>query len=253
MNKLLLGNTSSDKRIAIVNHLINLRNAIILSLAVVVIAAFVSFYFSEILLDFILNPMQAFNTSLIVTRVTEAFIVRIKLSFLAGFIVTFPLILWFFWRNFKTLLPPEFRKYIYIIIPSCMIMFVSGMCFAYFIVLQAVLNFFIYMAGDLLEPVFKVEQFVSFVMAFTLPFGLIFQMPVVTFFLAKLGIIQYEKMAKNRKYAALVIVILAALLTPGPDPFSQLIMGIPMYLLYEISILLARISVKRSNLSEPLE
>jgi sec-independent protein translocase protein TatC len=89
---------------------------------------------------------------------------------------------------------------------------------------------------------FKVDQYVSFVLAFTIPFGLVFELPVVVFFLSKLGIVTYQKMAKNRRYALLIIVVLAAALTPGPDPFSQMLMAGPVYLLYEISVWVAKFS-----------
>jgi sec-independent protein translocase protein TatC len=79
-------------------------------------------------------------------------------------------------------------------------------------------------------------------MAFTIPFGLVFELPVIVFFLAKMGMVTSEAMARNRKYAILVIFILAAALTPGPDPISQMMMGIPVYFLYEISVLVARLA-----------
>lgn len=87
---------------------------------------------------------------------------------------------------------------------------------------------------------FKVDQYVSFVMSFTLPFGIVFELPVIVYFLSSLGLVTYDFLAKNRKYALLVIVIVAAALTPGPDPFSQIMMAIPMYILYEASIWVAR-------------
>ncbi|NLJ73256.1 MAG: twin-arginine translocase subunit TatC, partial [Syntrophomonadaceae bacterium] len=120
--------------------------------------------------------------------------------------------------------------------PITLLLFVVGVLFAYYGVLQLILNFLIYIAGENLETMFKVDQYVSFVMAFVIPFGLVFELPVIIFFLTKMGIIQYKTLANNRKYALLIIVILAAALTPGPDPISQLMMATPMYILYEISI-----------------
>lgn len=242
---MLFSNLSPDDKQTIIKHLEDLRKAVIVSVVVILIATVACFYYSETLLDIIMKPLQAFNQKLIVTAVTEAFFVKLKLSFLAGFVIAFPIVLLALWRFVAPALYPRERKYVYIILPICLILFAAGVLFAYFGILQLVLNFFIYMAGDMLDPMFKVDQFVSFVMAFTLPFGLVFELPVVTFFLAKLGIIKYEKMAKNRKYALLVIFIIAAALTPGPDPISQLLMGIPMYLLYEVSIIVAKYSRRR--------
>ena len=130
---------------------------------------------------------------------------------------------------FKPALYPQERKYVYILLPISVLLFVTGVLFAYFGILRLVLNFFIYIAGSNLETMFKVDQYVSFVMAFTIPFGLVFELPVVMFFLTKLGIVNYQMLAKNRKYALLIIVILAAALTPGPDPVSQMFMAVPVY------------------------
>jgi len=92
---------------------------------------------------------------------------------------------------------------------------------------------------------FKVDQYVSFVMAFTLPFGIVFELPVIVFFLTKIGVIQSDTLSRNRKYALLVIVVLAAALTPGPDPISQMMMAIPVYLLYEVSIWVSKMARPR--------
>jgi sec-independent protein translocase protein TatC len=178
----------------------------------------------------------------VVTGVTEAFFVKLKLSFLAGFVVSFPIVLWALWHFIKPALYPSERKYVYILLPVTIILFLAGVLFSYFGILRMVLNFFIYVAGSNLETMFKVDQYVSFVMAFTIPFGLVFELPVIVYFLTKLGIINHKILAKNRRYALLVIVILAAALTPGPDPVSQLFMAVPVYILYEISVIVARVA-----------
>lgn len=87
---------------------------------------------------------------------------------------------------------------------------------------------------------FKVDQYVAFVIAFTIPFGLVFELPVIVYFLTIIGVLRHELLARNRKYALLIIVVLAAALTPGPDPVSQMMMAIPVYLLFEISIWISK-------------
>jgi len=241
MDMALRDRTEEEKQ-TIIEHLEDLRKSLIISIVAIIIAAIGSFYYSEQILSIIISPLKALNENLIVTGVTEAFFVKLKLSFLAGFIIAFPVVVWAIWRFFKPALYPHERKYIYILFPITILLFAVGVLFAYFGILRLVLNFFIYIAGENLETMFKVDQYVSFVLAFTIPFGLIFELPVVIFFLAKLGIINYEMLARNRKYALLVIVILAAALTPGPDPFSQLLMAIPVYFLFEVSIWVAKLS-----------
>lgn len=237
-----LRDLSAEEKQTIIEHLEELRKSLIISVVAIIIAAVASFYFSEQILSIIISPLKALNENLVVTGVTEAFFVKLKLSFLAGFIIAFPIVVWSIWRFFKPALYPSERKYIYILFPISIFLFVGGVLFAYFGILRLVLNFFIYIAGSNLDTMFKVDQYVSFVMAFTIPFGLVFELPVIVFFLTKLGIIRYEMLSGNRKYALLVIVILAAALTPGPDPVSQMFMAIPVYVLYEISIWVSRLA-----------
>ena len=240
-----LSDLSPDEKQTIIEHLEELRKSLIISVVAIIIAAVGSFYYSEQILTLIMAPLSSLNEGLVVTGVTEAFFVKLKLSFLSGFIIAFPIVVWAIWRFFKPALYPQERKYVYILLPISVLLFVTGVLFAYFGILRLVLNFFIYIAGSNLETMFKVDQYVSFVMAFTIPFGLVFELPVVMFFLTKLGIVNYQMLAKNRKYALLIIVILAAALTPGPDPVSQMFMAVPVYLLYEISIWISKFA-KRS-------
>jgi len=227
---------SPEQKQTLIEHLEELRKSLIISVVAIVIAALFSFYYNEQILAIIIYPLTALNEGLIVTGVTEAFFVKLKLAFFAGFVIAFPVVVWSFWRFIKPALYPHEKKYVYILLPISIILFVSGVLFSYFGILQLVLKFFIYIAGENLETMFKVDQYVSFVTAFTLPFGIVFELPVVVFFLTKIGVIRHEMLSKNRKYALLIIVILAAALTPGPDPVSQMMMAIPVYILYEVSI-----------------
>jgi len=237
-------NMSVEDKQTIIEHLEDLRKALIISFAALIIAAFVCFYYSEQILAVITLPLRSLNQKMIVTGVTEAFFVKLMLSLYAGLVVSFPVVSWALWGFVKPALYPSERKYVYIFFPVSILLFVGGVLFSYFGILQLVLNFFIYIGGANLTPMFKVDQYVSFVTAFTLPFGIVFEMPVVVFVLTKLGFIRYEMLTKNRKYALLIIVIAAAALTPGPDPFSQMMMAGPVYLLYEISIIVSKYTTK---------
>jgi sec-independent protein translocase protein TatC len=228
-----------DKQ-TLLEHLAAFRKAIVISVLAIGIAALISFAYSEQLLNIVTLPLSRINQRLIVTGVTEAFFVKLELAFLAGFILAFPIVAWAIWGFIKPALHPHERKYIYILLPATIILFAMGVLFAYFAILPMIMRFFVYIAGANLQTMFKVDQYVDFVMSFTIPFGIVFEMPVVTFFLAKMGIIKAGFLAKNRKYALLIIVILAGALTPSPDPLSQIMMAVPLYLLYEISIIVAK-------------
>lgn len=241
--------TPEDKQ-TLIEHLEALRKALIISVVAIIVAAVISFSYNEEILRLVISPLSRLNENLVVTGVTEAFFVKLKLSFLSGFIIAFPIVVWSIWGFFKPALYPQERKYVYVLLPVSILLFVGGVLFSYFGILQLVLRFFIFMAGDTLETMFKVDQYVSFVMAFTIPFGLVFELPVVIYFLTIIGIIRYEVLAKNRKYALLIIVILAAALTPGPDPVSQMMMAGPVYLLFEISIWISKWAGKKRRAKE---
>lgn len=233
-----------DKQ-TLLEHLGAFRKAIIICVVAIGIAALICFSYSEQLLNIVTLPLRNINQRLIVTGVTEAFFVKLQLSFLAGFVLAFPIVAWAIWGFFKPALYPQERKYIYILFPATIFLFAAGVLFSYFAILPLIMKFFVYIAGENLQTMFKVDQYVSFVMSFTIPFGLVFELPVITFFLAKLGVIKPEMLSKNRKYALLIIVILAGVLTPGPDPISQIMMAVPVYVLYEVSIIVARFAKPR--------
>lgn len=246
---MFLNKLSSDDKQTIIQHLEDLRKSVLISVIAVLITTVASFYYSDKLMAIAMYPLSGYDQKLIVTGVTEAFFVKLQLSFLAGFILAFPVVLWALWRFIKPALYPGERKYVYVILPCCLLLFAVGVSFAYFVVMKVILSFFITMAGNSLDTMFKVDQYVSFVVGFIIPFGLIFQMPVISFFLTRLGILKYELLAKNRKYAILIFAIVGALLTP-PDPISQLMMAIPMYLLYEISVLIAKYARRKAPRQE---
>jgi len=231
---------STEDKQTLIEHLGALRKALIISVAAVGIAAVFCFSYNEQLLNIVTLPLRSINQRLIVTGVTEAFFVKLQLSFLAGFVIAFPIVAWAIWGFFKPALYPHERKYIYVLFPITIILFAGGVLFSYFAILPLVLKFFVYIAGENLQTMFKVDQYVSFVMSFSIPFGLVFELPVVTFFLTKIGVLKSEMLSKNRKYAILIIVIAAGALTPGPDPISQLMMAVPVYILFEVSVIVAR-------------
>ncbi|NLN86953.1 MAG: twin-arginine translocase subunit TatC [Syntrophomonadaceae bacterium] len=244
---------SSEDKQTVLDHLSELRKSLLISVAAIFIAAMGCFFFNEFFLKVVTYPVRAIGQTLIATGVTEAFFVKLQLSFLAGFILAFPIVSWAVWRFIKPALYPNERRLIYILFPATLVLFVGGVTFAYFVVLPLVLNFMVYIAGENLETMFKVDQYVSFVMAFIIPFGLTFELPIVTYFLTKLGVLKPEKLSQNRKYALLIIVILGGVLSPGPDPISQIMMAGPVYLLYEVSILVAKHTKPRGQDEEEPE
>lgn len=234
-------NLSVEEKQTILEHLEDLRKSLLISVIAIVLAAVVAFYYSDYILAIIQRPLKPMELDLIFIGITEGFYIKLKLAFFGGLVLAFPIIAWQIYRFVAPALFPKERRYVVILIPLMILLFAAGVLFAYFGVLKLVISFLILVAGDL-EPMLTVDKYVSFVLAFTIPFGLIFELPVIVYFLTRLGIISPEWLSQKRKYALLAIFIIAAVLTPGPDPISQCLMGVPVYLLYEISILVSKLS-----------
>lgn len=233
-------NLSPDEKVTLMEHLEDLRKALLISLVAIVAAACVCFSYSDEILDLIKQPLTNLDLKLYYIGVAEGFFIKLKLSLIAGLVVAFPIVSAAIWRFIKPALYPNERKYVYILFPITVLLFAGGVIFAYESVLQLALRFLVYISGGL-EPMITVEKYVSFVIAFTIPFGFVFELPVVVYFLTKLGIIGPEVLIRNRKYAILVIFILAAAMTPGPDPVSQCLMALPVWGLYEVSVVISKL------------
>ena len=234
-------NLTVEEKQTILEHLEDLRKSLIISVVAIILAAVVAFYYSDYILAIIQQPLKSMELDLIFIGITEGFYIKLKLAFYGGLILAFPVIAWQIYSFVAPALFANERKYVLILFPLMILLFAGGVLFAYFGVLNLVITFLIMVAGDL-EPMLTIDKYVSFVLAFTIPFGLVFELPVVVYFLTRLGIVTSEWLSQKRKYALLIIFILAALLTPGGDPISQCLMGIPVFILYEISILVSKLS-----------
>lgn len=237
-----------DEKVTLMRHLEDLRKALLVSIIAVVVAAIASFYYSDQILDIIQKPLKdlGMGLDLVYIGVTEGFFVKMKLALLAGLVIAFPVVAWELWSFIAPALYPHEKRYVYTLFPIILILFAAGVLFSYFTLLKMVLAFMVYIAGEL-RPMITVDKYLSFVLTLTIPFGLVFELPVVVFFLTRIGIIGPDVLARNRKYALLAIFVVAAALTPGPDPISQTMMALPVYLLYEISIWVAKLAQPKAK------
>ncbi len=173
----------------------------------------------------------------VITRdLAEKFTSHISVSAILGLIVAFPYVFWEFWRFVKPGLYPTERKSARGIVGVCSILFIMGVLFGYYFIAPFALSFLAgyELADTLATP--TLSSYINYMIMFTLPVGLIFEMPVVSFFLTKAGVLSPGVMRTGRRYAFVIILILAAILTPSPDIISQLILATPLYILYELSI-----------------
>ncbi len=174
----------------------------------------------------------------------EPFIIHIKVSFVLGIIVAFPYIFWEFWRFVKPGLYQKERSASRGVVLICSLLFLLGVLFGYFIIAPFAINF---LAGYSLPGVENsptVSSFINYMIMFTAPAGAIFELPVVVYFLSKVGLVTPELMKKYRKHSIIIILMLAAVITP-PDVVTQFLIGIPLFFLYEISIIISRRASKQ--------
>ena len=222
------------------DHLEELRWRIIKSLAAVGITAFICFYLSGNLLEILIRPTRFFEPSpeLIYLSPFGMFIVRINVSIVAGIILSLPVI---FYQTCVFVAPgllEHERRYIPYVIGLSVLCFILGAMMAYFVVAPLAIGFMVRMGTPDIIARWDVGKYIGMLLRLVIAFGIIFELPVASYFLSRLGIIGPQSMKKNRRYAVILIFILSAILTP-PDVISQLFMALPLILLYEVSILLA--------------
>ncbi len=227
-------------------HLEELRWRLIKAIAAVLILSIVSYFYSEWLLDLVTRPIG----KVYFMGPSEAFSVRIKLSLFAGLVLGLPVILYQLWRFIA---PGLYAKEIAVVIPVVFfgtVFFVSGAAFCFFFVLPVGIEFLMGYATDKLQPMIQVGRYISFVAWMTISFGVVFELPIISFFLGRIGVINSGMMRRGRRFAVVAILIVAGVATPSPDVFSQLMLAVPLYALYEISVIVVRLTGRAEKGSE---
>jgi sec-independent protein translocase protein TatC len=238
-----------------------LRKRLIVITVLVFVFAVISFSFSDQIRHLLLLPGQrgyfglearGIDLQLIFLTPSEALMANLKLAFITSATVTMPILLYQLVAMI-TAAAGMARRSAFFLALVMYILFSLGFSFAYFVALPFALNFFIGFAAADLVPNFSFARYISFTTSFLFSFGLVFQLPVVFWFLGSIGILNTAFLRSNRKFALLIIVVFAAILTP-PDVFSQVLMAIPLLLLYELGIFmvyLARRKSKQPQMKEP--
>lgn len=219
------------------DHLKDLRRIVIVSgLSILACSFAVFFTWGDWLFQFLTAPLKELDVPVISIRVAEIFMTKLKISLLAGFVISFPVILIQLWGFFSQALTKKEKRLAAALFPLAILLFAAGLSFAYFTVYPVAVKFLLLMATEGLSPMITVGEYLSFTLAFFIPFGIAFEMPLMIYLLGKLGIVGPAGLSRSRKYVLLAVVVAAAVMTPGPDVVSQLMMAVPVYLLYEVSI-----------------
>jgi len=226
----------SDDKLPFTDHLDELRHRLVISVVGIGLGFAASYGFSQQLLLLLQRPMP---TRLVFIAPTEAFFVNLKVAFYAGLFLSVPLLLFQVWKFVAPGLYEHERRYSFPFLIISTGLFLLGGIFAYVVILPIALHFLIAQGGELWKPNITLSNYLAFCMRLILAAGLIFEFPVLMYFLAKVGVVTPEFLIKNRKYAVLVAFILSAILTP-PDVFSQVLLAVPLFLLFEVSIFIAK-------------
>lgn len=232
-----------DRPMTIVEHLEELRRRLLLAFAALGAGTAIGFLFVDSALDLLIRLMQV--RQVVFLAPAEALFVRLKIALLLGMFIGLPVILYQLWAFVAVGLTQSERKAALMLLPPSVILFVLGAAFGLFVIMPIGIRILLGYATENLQPMLAIGPTLSFMLAFMLAFGFVFQVPIVVVFLAKLGIVSPATLAGTRRYAIVLIVILAAVLTPGTDVVSQMLMAVPTYALYELSIFLARLVAPR--------
>ena len=228
-------------------HLDDLRKRIFYSLIAVIVAVIPAWFFHEEIFHILARPVLKYlpeGGELTVITLPAAFMVYMKVSFLAAIFVIAPFIFYQFWKFIAPGLYQKEKKYVVPFVFFTTFFFALGALFAYFVVFPFACNFFISMAADF-QTMITADKYFSFALRVILGIAIVFELPTLIFFLSRMGIVTSRWMIKNFKYAVLAVFIVAAIITPTPDVFVQSIIAVPMLALYGLSIIIAFFSEKR--------
>ena len=234
---------NNDKKLTFLEHLGELRRRLIKGIIAVVIASIISFIFAKQIFYILILPTGGIN--LIYIEMTEMIGTYMKVCLTSGVILAMPYLTYQFLMFVSPALTRKEKKYVYLILPWIALLFVGGVVFGYFILIPPATKFLITFGSDIATPQIKIGNYVSIVARLLLAIGLAFEMPVVTAFLSRLGVITPKWLANKRKLAIIFAFILAAIITPTFDPINQSLVAVPLIILYELSIWLAKLVQRR--------
>lgn len=214
------------------DHLQEFRKRLIICLVVIAIAALACYNYVDDIIALLSGPAG----KLYFMNPSEVFFTYMEIALYAGILFTLPVLLYEVWAFVAPALWPEERRAVLVILPTAVILFYVGLVFAYYLVIPAAVTFFMGFATQTLQPMFSLESYLSFILALTLPFGFIFELPLIVVFLAKIGLVTGDFLKGKRKILIVIAFIFAAVVSPTTDIFTQTMIAVPLIVLYEISL-----------------
>lgn len=230
---------------SVLEHLGELRRRLIRCLIAVLFTSVLSFIFAKQIFNILIMPAEGIN--LVFIEMTEMIGTYMKVSFASGVILAMPYLVYQVLMFIFPALTPREKRYILVILPWVALMFIGGVAFGYFILVPPATKFLITFGSDIASPQIKIGNYISIVIRLLLAIGLVFELPIITTFLARIGVVSPKWLAAKRKLAIVFAFILAALITPTFDPINQSLVAAPLIILYEMSIWLAKLVYRREE------
>jgi len=243
-----------DDDITFISHLVELRSRLIRALLVLFLGFLPCAFFARELYSFLAFPLLEKlpqGGQMIATEVVTPFFIPMKVALMVAFLITLPHTLYQLWAFVAPgLYSHEKRLFLPLVFISSLLFF-TGMAFAYFAVLPLVFEFIVYFAPEGVAVMTDISEYLGFVLSMFLAFGITFEVPVFVLILIRTGLVSIEKMKSVRRFVLVGAFIIGAIFTP-PDVMSQILLAVPLYLLYELGIILAALSMKSSSRKSPL-
>ena len=240
----------NSKELTVVEHMEELRKRLFIVAIFFVIALFVGFYTAKPIIKYVQLEGEEYNLTLNALSVGDPLTVYLQVTFIVACVLVSPVLLYQLWSFVTPGLNESERKATLKYIPYAFVLCIVGILFAYYILLPFVIQFMLGLAYDLeIEDTFGIKDYFSFLSKLILPFGILFQLPVVAMFVSRIGLVSPQMMVKFRKYAYFVLIVISVLLAP-PDFISNVIIAIPLFVLYEISIIIARVGYRKFEVAE---
>ena len=236
---------SNDARMmTFTGHLVELRQRLIKSAIALAITTLVCLIFAKFIFRFLIAPAPD-DIELIYTELTGFIGPYMRVALTGGVVLAMPVLVYQGIMFVSPALTHKEKRYVYMALPWITLMFLGGVAFAYYVLIPPATSFLLNFGSDIAEPKIQIGNYVSIVTRFIVAIGLVFQTPVIITFLARLGVVRPQWLSSKRRWALIVSLILAAIITPTYDPVNLMLVAVPLIVLYEVSILLAKIAYRK--------
>jgi sec-independent protein translocase protein TatC len=236
-----------DREMTLLEHLEELRGRLVAGMVALIVGVLVSVIpiptlssLTGYLFELISNQAKATGVNVISTSPGETFFTYLEVAMVVGAAIAMPVIIYQILAFVSPALYANEKKYLYLAVPGVFLSFVCGVLFCYYLTLPFATRFLAGFLANDVQPFWSVEKYASFVATFLFWVGVMFELPIVMFFLTKLGVVSHKRLAGFRKYAFVLAFVIGAAITPTPDPINQTIISLPVYFLYELGVILAR-------------